>query len=65
MDSGAEFLLQDAGGDVGVRVPDSTIARIADDFRKSVPELTGGKFGCVESGDEARRDRRLGERDLL
>jgi len=40
----------------GLRVPDSTIARIADDFRKSVPELTGGKFGvaAVESGDATR-----------
>jgi hypothetical protein len=40
----------------GARVPDTTIARIADDFRKSVPELTGGKFGvaAVESGDDAR-----------
>jgi len=40
----------------GTRVPDATIARIADDFRKSVPELTGGKFGvaAVESGDATR-----------
>jgi carboxypeptidase family protein len=40
----------------GERVPDDTINRIAEIYRKTVPQLTGGKFGvaAVESGDDAR-----------